>query len=128
MNAKGPYLQRIEMRHGLWFARTVAMNASDQAVAGKPRGAEALLNRGNMLRQQRRYDEALASYEQAITLEPDYADALYNRGICLLSRDGLLGPPSANRDSARPRKSDPPCSRTSGRSSPISGGAGSATG
>src|SRR3981081_1372723 len=83
MNAKGPYLQRIGRRPGLWFARTVAMNASDQAVAGKPRGAEALLNRGNMLRQQRRYDEALASYEQAIALEPDYAEALVSRGNAL---------------------------------------------
>jgi protein O-GlcNAc transferase len=78
-----PYLQRVEMRGGMWFARTLVITASGPAVADKPHGADALVNRGNTLRQQRRYDEALASYQQAIALEPDHAEAFLSRGNVL---------------------------------------------
>src|ERR1700719_1951614 len=80
MNPKGPYRQRVEMRGNACFARTSAMTVSGQPVASKPDGADAFVNRGNMLREQGRYDEALASYEQAIALEPHHADAYFNRG------------------------------------------------
>jgi predicted O-linked N-acetylglucosamine transferase (SPINDLY family) len=85
MSGKGPYLRRVEMRGGTWFARPIT--AGGQAVAqnpdGEPHGAQALVDRGNMLRQQRRHDEALASCEQAIALEPDYAEAFLGRGNVL---------------------------------------------
>jgi protein O-GlcNAc transferase len=83
MSGKGPYLQRLEMRGGTWFARAIEITASGQSVAHEPHGAEALVNRGDTLRQQRRYDEALASYEQAIALEPDHAEAFVSRGNAL---------------------------------------------
>jgi protein O-GlcNAc transferase len=83
MSGEGPYLRRLEMRGGTWFARTREITASGQAVAHEPHGAEALVNQGNMLRQQRRYDEALARYEQAIALEPDHAEAFVSRGNAL---------------------------------------------
>jgi protein O-GlcNAc transferase len=90
MSGEGPYLQRVEMRGGTWFARTLVINASGPAGAHEPHRAEALVNQGNLLRQQRRYDEALASYEQAIALEPDHAEALLSRGNVLqeLQRPG----------------------------------------
>ena len=87
MSGEGPYLQRVEMRGGTWFVRALVISASGQAVAqeshGAPYAAEALVNRGNMLRQQRRHDEALASFEQAIALEPDRAEAFLSRGNAL---------------------------------------------
>ena len=43
----------------------------------------ALINRGNILLQLRRLDEALTSYDQAIALKPDYAEAFANRGVAL---------------------------------------------
>jgi Flp pilus assembly protein TadD len=49
----------------------------------QPDRAEALSNRGNALRQLKRFDEALASYDQAVALKPDYFDALTNRGVTL---------------------------------------------
>jgi tetratricopeptide (TPR) repeat protein len=45
--------------------------------------AETHNNRGNALRDLRRYAEALASYDQAIALRPDYAAAHSNRGNAL---------------------------------------------
>jgi protein O-GlcNAc transferase len=83
MSGQGPYLQRIEMRGGTWFARTLVINASGQALAHDQNGAEAFVSRGNMLLQQRRFAEALASYEQAIALEPNHAEALLSRGNVL---------------------------------------------
>jgi predicted O-linked N-acetylglucosamine transferase (SPINDLY family) len=79
MSGEGPYLQRIEMRGGTWFARA----ARGQSPVHEPQSAESLVGRGNMLRQQRKYHEALASYEQAITLAPDSAEALLSRGNVL---------------------------------------------
>ena len=40
-------------------------------------------NRGAVLLQLQRYDEAMASFDQAIKLKPDYANAHYNRGCTL---------------------------------------------
>ena len=48
--------------------------------------ANAFNNRGNALRELKRLDEALASYDKAITLVPDYALAFYNRGKALQDR------------------------------------------
>ncbi len=42
-----------------------------------------LSNRGNVLQELKRYDEALTSYRRALSVQPDYADALYNCGNAL---------------------------------------------
>jgi len=42
------------------------------------------IRRGITLQSQRRYDEALASYDRAATLRPDDAHAFYNQGTVLL--------------------------------------------
>jgi tetratricopeptide (TPR) repeat protein len=44
---------------------------------------EEWLDKGNALRNLKRYEEALAAYEQAIRLDPNFADAYYNKGIAL---------------------------------------------
>jgi predicted O-linked N-acetylglucosamine transferase (SPINDLY family) len=43
----------------------------------------AFSNYGNVLRDLKRYSEALASYDRAIALNPQYANAFYNRGNTL---------------------------------------------
>ena len=46
----------------------------------RPDYAAALNNRGNTLKELKRFDEALASFDRALAVRPDYADALNNRG------------------------------------------------
>jgi tetratricopeptide (TPR) repeat protein len=48
-----------------------------------PGYAEGHNNRGVVLQQMKRYDEALASYDRAIALKPGYANAHFNRGTVL---------------------------------------------
>jgi protein O-GlcNAc transferase len=59
----------------------------DRAIALKPDYAEAYNNRGNVLRELKQFEEALANYEQAIKLMPPYAAAFNNRGVALLELD-----------------------------------------
>ena len=98
MSGEGPYLQRVEMRSGMWFARA-------HVVAPEPPAAEALVSRGNTLRQQRRFDEALASYEQAIALAPDQAEAFVRRGN-LLQELRRFGEALASYEQAIARRAD----------------------
>jgi protein O-GlcNAc transferase len=49
----------------------------------KPDYAEAHYNRGNVLKQLKLPEEALASYNRAIALKPDYAVVFNNRGNAL---------------------------------------------
>jgi len=49
----------------------------------KPDFADAYYNQGNALKELKRLDEALASYDKALALKPDYADAYNNRGNAL---------------------------------------------
>ena len=50
----------------------------------RPDYAEALSNRGDTLKELKRFEEALASYDRALTLRPDYAEAHYNEALCRL--------------------------------------------
>jgi tetratricopeptide (TPR) repeat protein len=54
-----------------------------RAIEIYPHVATAHSNLGNVLRELKRFDDALASYEKAIALKPDYADAFLNRGNAL---------------------------------------------
>jgi tetratricopeptide (TPR) repeat protein len=60
----------------------------------QPDFAEALNHRGSALRELKRLDEALASYDRALQVRPNYADAHNNRGLLRLLlgrfRDGWL--------------------------------------
>jgi tetratricopeptide (TPR) repeat protein len=60
------------------------------AVALNPRSTHFHAKLGNALRDLKRLDEALASYDRALALKPDHAEALYNRGTVLrgLKRSG----------------------------------------
>jgi len=49
----------------------------------KPDYADAYNNRGVVLKELMRVDEALGSYDRAIEIKPDYAEAYYNRGNAL---------------------------------------------
>jgi len=59
------------------------MACYDQAIHLKPNNAEAYSNRGNVLKELKQFDAAIASYEKAIQLKPDYAEAYSNRGNVL---------------------------------------------
>jgi predicted O-linked N-acetylglucosamine transferase (SPINDLY family) len=62
----------------------LALASYDRALTLRPESAEVLSNRGNILRELKRFEEALASYDKALALKPDYADALNNRGAALM--------------------------------------------
>ena len=51
-----------------------------RALALKSGHAAAWNNRGSVLAQLKRLDEALASYDRALAIDPDYVTALINRG------------------------------------------------
>jgi predicted O-linked N-acetylglucosamine transferase (SPINDLY family) len=53
-------------------------------VLGKDYLAAALSDRGNLLRDLGRYQDALASYDRSLELKPDEAEAFYQRGNTLL--------------------------------------------
>lgn len=53
-------------------------------LLGKGYLATVLSDRGNVLRDLGRHEEALASYDRALRLKPDYAKAFYHRGNTLL--------------------------------------------
>jgi len=62
-------------------------------LAQVPDYAEGHNNRGVVLQQLQRYDEALASYDRAIAIKPGYVNAHFNRGTVLkklLRRDEAL--------------------------------------
>ena len=61
----------------------------DKALAICPNDVDALNNRGNGLKDLKRFKEALASYDQALAIKPDYAEALSNRGNALKSLNRL---------------------------------------
>jgi hypothetical protein len=61
----------------------LAQELIGKAIAIKPNYAPAYSNRGSALKDLKRYEEALASYDKAIACEPLHAQAFNNRGLVL---------------------------------------------
>lgn len=61
--------------------------ASQRAVELSPKLAAAWVNRGNALRAEKRYPEAIAAYQKAADLDKSQADAYYNLGILYLDNE-----------------------------------------
>ncbi len=64
----------------LWMQGKDALHAMTRAAQLLPDDAEAHGNLGNVLRAQRRLDEAEASHRRALEVKPDYAEAHNNLG------------------------------------------------
>ena len=62
-----------------------ALACYDAALAARPAYAQALHNRGDLLRSQRQPEAALASYDASLALQPDNHAVLNNRGNTLLA-------------------------------------------
>src|SRR5947209_13554765 len=76
-------LHLLGVIHSQRGEHTEAVRQIDVALKINPNAAAAYSNRGNALKDLKRFDEALASFDQAIALKPDYAEAFNNRGIAL---------------------------------------------
>jgi serine/threonine protein kinase/tetratricopeptide (TPR) repeat protein len=63
--------------------REDAVRFNSVAVALQPENAGALVNLGNVLREQGQHEEAIACYRKAIERKADYADAHNNLGVAL---------------------------------------------
>jgi tetratricopeptide (TPR) repeat protein len=61
----------------------LAVELIGKAIGINAKVADAHSNRGNALRDLKRFEEALASYDRALALKPDYAEAYSNRGNAL---------------------------------------------
>jgi tetratricopeptide (TPR) repeat protein len=61
-----------------------ALQSCERALALRPAYADALYNRGNVLRALDRFEEACSSYAAVLALEPRRADALNNMGLALM--------------------------------------------
>ena len=66
----------------------MAVAAFDKALALRPRYARAYYNRGYLLDQLRRFDDAKESYRQAIECQPDYAEPHYQIAHDLIYQEG----------------------------------------
>ena len=56
-----------------------AVRQIDAALKINPMFAPAYCNRGGILQELKRLDDALASYDKAIALNPNFAEAFNNR-------------------------------------------------
>ena len=59
------------------------MASYDKALEINPGSVVILNNRGLVLEELKRFDEALASYEKALQIKPDYVTAADNRRLLL---------------------------------------------
>jgi tetratricopeptide (TPR) repeat protein len=66
-----------------------AIRLIDLALERNPDNPWAHSNRGNALKELKRLNEALVSYDRAVTLKPDFAEAFNNRGIVLQELERL---------------------------------------
>ena len=60
-----------------------AVDSYEKTISQHPQVAEAHNNLGNALKEQRRYQDAIAHYKLAAALRPDYAVPLNNWGVAL---------------------------------------------
>ncbi|MCW3479687.1 tetratricopeptide repeat protein [Neisseriaceae bacterium JH1-16] len=88
-----PDSPQLHLLMGLALVKLVqndgALRHFGQAIALEPRMAEAYVNRGIVLKNRGRLDEAQADLDRAIALRPDLAEAHYNRGNVRLARQQL---------------------------------------
>jgi protein O-GlcNAc transferase len=63
-----------------WIGKALVVNATS---------AEAHANLGNVAREARRLDEALASFDASLAIRPDYANAWNGRGLTLFALERL---------------------------------------
>jgi adenylate cyclase len=61
-----------------------AKGLSEQALAASPRSGLAHFAKGQVLRAQRRFEEAIPEYETAAALNPNWVNALHALGQCKL--------------------------------------------
>jgi len=57
----------------------------DRAIVHQPADAETHCNRGVILEDLGRWQDALASHGRALDLRPDYTMALWNQDLCWLA-------------------------------------------
>jgi len=65
-----------------------AMDLIERAIELSPNSAAFFSNRGNGLKDLKRFEEARASYDRALALKPDFAEALNQRGLVLPANPG----------------------------------------
>lgn len=88
------FAQALSSRSILWQWKLQSSETVPQTPAGTGNArsdADALYRRGLKLQEQKRFDEAVISFDQAIALWPDFAEAFCARGIALKG----LGKPEA---------------------------------
>jgi len=88
-----PDSPQLHLLMGLALVRLVqddgALRHFGQAIALDPHMAEAFVNRGIVLKNRGRLNEAQADLDRAIALRPNLAEAYYNRGNVRLARQQL---------------------------------------
>jgi len=76
-------LRLLSVVAAMKFDYAGALELIDRAISLSPDNAIAQSNRGNILKEVYRFDEALISLDKAIELQPDYAEAYNNKGNVL---------------------------------------------
>ncbi len=84
LDANNPdVLRLLSVVAAMKFDYSGALTLIDQVIVVTPNNAIAHSNRGNILKELYRFDEALISLDKAIELQPDYAEAYNNKGNVL---------------------------------------------
>jgi tetratricopeptide (TPR) repeat protein len=83
LSCLGRALKQRGAREEARVALTAAETLLREAVAERPDNYVALLNLGNVLKNQGRLDESLQMYRKALQINPEYVAALENVGITL---------------------------------------------
>ena len=83
LNSQPDYFDAIHLLAVAQFRlgkKDAALETFNRALGLRPTSPEVLSNRGNTLKDLKRFDDALKSYDRAIALRPNLVEALYNRG------------------------------------------------
>ena len=84
LDANNPdVLRLLSVVAAMKFDYSGALTLIDQVIVVTPNNAIAHSNRGNILKELYRFDEALIGLDKAIELQPDYAEAYNNKGNVL---------------------------------------------